>query len=92
MFWIQKIWRIIKFGKTFTKIANQVALVKINSLIKLEILIFILILIIKRRIWFKSQEKKLLGLLRALEDIDNIIALIKASKSAAAAKDNLIEV
>lgn len=31
------------------------------------------------------------GLLKALEDIDNIIALIKASKSAAAAKDNLIE-
>ena len=30
------------------------------------------------------------GLLRALEDIDNIIALIKGSKSAAAAKDNLI--
>ena len=30
------------------------------------------------------------GLLRALEDIDNIIALIKASKSAAAAKENLI--
>ena len=31
------------------------------------------------------------GLLRALEDIDNIIALIKSSKSAAAAKENLIE-
>ena len=31
------------------------------------------------------------GLLKALEDIDNIIALIKASKSAAAAKDNLVE-
>jgi DNA gyrase subunit A len=31
------------------------------------------------------------GLLRALEDIDNIIAFIKASKSAAAAKDGLIE-
>lgn len=30
------------------------------------------------------------GLLRALEDIDNIIALIKKSESAAAAKDNLI--
>ena len=30
------------------------------------------------------------GLLRALEDIDNIVALIKSSKSAAAAKDNLI--
>lgn len=30
------------------------------------------------------------GLLRALEDIDNIIALIKASESAAAAKQNLI--
>ena len=30
------------------------------------------------------------GLLRALEDIDNIIALIKSSKSAIAAKDNLI--
>lgn len=31
------------------------------------------------------------GLLRALEDIDNIIALIKGSESAAAAKDNLIK-
>lgn len=31
------------------------------------------------------------GLLKALEDIDNIIALIKSSKSAAAAKDNLIQ-
>ena len=31
------------------------------------------------------------GLLKALENIDNIIALIKSSKSAAAAKDNLIE-
>lgn len=31
------------------------------------------------------------GLLRALEDIDNIIALIKASASAATAKDALIE-
>ena len=30
------------------------------------------------------------GLLRALEDIDNIIALIKASANASAAKDNLI--
>ena len=30
------------------------------------------------------------GLLRALEDIDNIVALIKASKSATNAKDNLI--
>ena len=41
----------------------------------------------------KAKERKEIveGLLRALEDIDNIIALIKASKSAAAAKDNLIE-
>ena len=31
------------------------------------------------------------GLLKALEDIDNIIALIKKSDSAAAAKENLIE-
>ena len=31
------------------------------------------------------------GLLRALEDIDNIIALIKSSESAAAAKENLIK-
>lgn len=30
------------------------------------------------------------GLLKALEDIDNIIALIKASKSAAAARENLM--
>lgn len=32
------------------------------------------------------------GLLRALEDIDNIIALIKASKSASTAKDELMKV
>ena len=31
------------------------------------------------------------GLLRALEDIDNIIALIKSSENAAAAKENLIK-
>ena len=31
------------------------------------------------------------GLLKALEDIDNIIVLIKSSKSAAAARDNLIQ-
>lgn len=31
------------------------------------------------------------GLIKALEDIDNIIALIKKSESAAAAKDNLIK-
>ena len=40
----------------------------------------------------KAQERKEIvdGLLRALEDIDNIIALIKKSESAAAAKVNLI--
>ena len=40
----------------------------------------------------KAQERKEIvdGLLRALEDIDNIIALIKASESAATAKQNLI--
>ena len=40
----------------------------------------------------KAQERKEIvdGLLRALEDIDNIIALIKKSESAAAAKGNLI--
>ena len=41
----------------------------------------------------KAQERKEIvdGLVRALEDIDNIIALIKASESAAAAKVSLIE-
>ena len=40
----------------------------------------------------KAQDRMeiLNGLLKALEDIDNIIALIKRSASAAAAKDNLI--
>ena len=40
----------------------------------------------------KAQERKEIvdGLLRALEDIDNIISLIKASESAATAKQNLI--
>lgn len=40
----------------------------------------------------KAQERKEIvdGLLRALEDIDNIIALIKKSESAAAARVNLI--
>lgn len=40
----------------------------------------------------KAQDRMeiLNGLLKALEDIDNIIALIKGSASAAAAKDNLI--
>lgn len=41
----------------------------------------------------KAEERKHIvdGLLRALEDIDNIIALIKKSASASAAKDALIE-
>lgn len=41
----------------------------------------------------KAKERKEIvdGLVRALEDIDNIIALIKASESAAAAKVSLIE-
>ena len=41
----------------------------------------------------KAQERMEIveGLLKALEDIDNIIALIKASASAAAAKDAIIE-
>ena len=41
----------------------------------------------------KAEERREIveGLIRALEDIDNIIALIKASESAAAAKVNLIE-
>lgn len=38
----------------------------------------------------KARQEILEGLLRALEDIDNIIALIKKSKSSAEAKDNLI--
>ena len=38
----------------------------------------------------KAREHIIEGLLRALEDIDNIIALIKSSESAAAAKENLM--
>lgn len=39
----------------------------------------------------KARAEEVDGLLKALEDIDNIIALIKKSKSAAAAKGSLIE-
>ena len=39
----------------------------------------------------KARQEIVEGLLRALEDIDNIIALIKKSENAAAAKIKLIE-
>lgn len=79
---------------------NQVALVdKVPTLLNWKDCINIYINhnldIIKREAEFdltKAQARKEIvdGLLKALEDIDNIIALIKSSKSAAAAKDNLM--
>ena len=79
---------------------NQVALVdKVPTLLNwkdcIDIYINHNLNIIKREAEFdltKAQARKEIvdGLLKALEDIDNIIALIKSSKSAAAAKDNLI--
>ena len=81
--------------------ANQVALVdKTPTLLNLKQCIDIYVKhnldTLVREMKFdlaKAQDRKEIvdGILRALEDIDNIIALIKASKSAAAAKDNLIE-
>lgn len=80
---------------------NQVALVnktptELNLKQCIEIYVNHNISCIKREVEFdliKAKERAhiLEGLLRALEDIDNIIALIKKSASAAAAKDKLIE-
>ena len=80
---------------------NQVALVdktptELNLKQCIEIYVNHNINCIKREVEFdlvKAKERAhiLEGLLRALEDIDNIIALIKKSASAAAAKDKLIE-
>lgn len=80
---------------------NQVALVnKVPTLLNwkdcIDIYVNHNINIIEREASFDFQKalarvEIVNGLLKALEDIDNIVALIKASKSAAAAKDNLIE-
>ena len=80
---------------------NQVALVnktptELNLIDCIKIYIQHNIDCIKREADFdlnkaKARKEIVDGLLRALEDIDNIIALIKKSKSAAAAKENLVE-
>ena len=96
---LKQIWKNTDLQKSLS--ANQVALVeKVPTLLNWKQSIDIYIKhnldVIEREATYDL--KKALarleivnGLLRALEDIDNIIALIKASKSAAAAKDNLIE-
>lgn len=96
---LKQIWKNTDLQKSLS--ANQVALVdKVPTLLNWKQAIDLYIKhnldIIEREATYDL--KKALarleivnGLLRALEDIDNIIALIKASKSAAAAKDNLIE-
>lgn len=91
------------FEKTSLQISisyNQVALVgktptELNLKQCIEIYINHNTSCIKREAEFdlakaKARQEILEGLLRALEDIDNIIALIKKSKSSADAKDNLI--
>lgn len=82
--------------------ANQVALidktpVQLNLKQCIDIYVNHNIDVITREAQFdldKAQARKEIvdGLLRALADIDNIITLIKESKSAAVAKDNLIAV
>ena len=96
---LKQIWKNTDLQKSLS--ANQVALVdKVPTLLNWKQAIDLYIKhnldIIEREATYDL--KKALarleivnGLLRALEDIDNIIALIKASKSAAAAKDNLIQ-
>ena len=96
---LKQIWKNTNLQKSLS--ANQVALVdksptQLNWKQAIDIYIAHNLNIIKREAEFdltKALARKEIvdGLLRALEDIDNIIALIKASKSAAAAKDNLIE-
>ena len=96
---LKQIWKNTNLQKSLS--ANQVALVdkspvQLNWKQAIDIYITHNLDIIKREAEFdlaKALARKEIvdGLLRALEDIDNIIALIKASKSAAAAKDNLIE-
>ena len=96
---LKQIWKNTDLQKSLS--ANQVALVEkspiqLNWKQAIDIYIKHNLKIIKREAEFdltKALARKEIvdGLLRALEDIDNIIALIKASKSAAAAKDNLIE-
>ena len=92
------------FAKTSLQISisyNQVALVgktptELNLKQCIEIYVNHNASCIKREAEFdltkaKARQEILEGLLRALEDIDNIISLIKKSKSSADAKDNLIQ-
>lgn len=80
---------------------NQIALIdktptELNLKQCIEIYVKHNINCIVREVKFDLQKAKdrlevVNGLLKALEDIDNIIALIKSSESAAAAKENLIK-
>ena len=95
---LKQLWKNTDLQKSLS--ANQVALVEktptlLNWKTAVDLYIKHNLEIITREAQFDINKalarlEIVNGLLRALEDIDNIIALIKASKSAAAAKDNLI--
>ena len=94
---LNKLFKATDLQKTYS--ANQWALVgKTPELLNLKQYLDIYIQhnrdCIKREYEFELSKAKprlevINGLLKALEDIDNIIALIRNSESAAAAKDNL---
>ena len=96
---IAKLFKLTRLEDTYS--FNQVALVnKKPQLLNIKQLLEIYIDhqkdVLLRRTKFEADKLKvrihiLDGLLKALEDIDNIIALIKKSESAAAAKDALIK-
>lgn len=94
---LNKLFKVTDLQKTYS--ANQWALVgKTPELLNLKQYLDIYIQhnrdCIKREYEFELSKAKprlevINGLLKALEDIDNIITLIRSSESAAAAKDNL---
>ena len=96
---IAKLFKMSRLEDTYS--FNQVALVnKSPKLLNLKQLIEIYIAhqkdVLLRKTQFEADKIKakihiLEGLLKALEDIDNVIALIKQSESAAKAKEKLIE-
>ena len=96
---LDKLFRMTDLQKSYS--ANQWALVsKTPELLTLKEYLDIYInhnltCIVKESEYDYSKAKDRLeiveGLLKALEDIDNIIALIKASKSSSDAKDNLMK-
>ena len=95
---ISKLFKFSRLEDTYS--INQVALVnKSPKLLNLKQLIEIYIahqkdVLVRKTNWEADKVKArihiLEGLLIALEDIDNVIALIKSSESAAAAKTNLM--